>query len=181
MRNDTVSMDERQVYKKVPARGPDEEWGRGRRLPEDALVAGDVGGGDRGGRVSTGLVPARDAQALAGRDDLVVECVLYAAVEHADAEHREQLDESTAGQLGKRNKHGNATDVVCSVRVVVYTAPEGGRRVLADVLRQEVPATRVVVEERAEIVDEAGDNDEGTLGRLLLDCIIRVRHGEWPK
>ena len=60
---------------------------------------------------------------------------------------------------------------MCSVRVVVNTTEEGRCRVLADVLDEQVAATRVLVEERGNIVDEAGNEDEWALLRLLLDYI----------
>ena len=56
-----------------------------------------------------------------------------------------------------------------SVRVVVDTAKERGRRVAADVLREHVTSSGMIIEERADVVNEARDNDEWTLGSLLLD------------
>ena len=55
------------------------------------------------------------------------------------------------------------------VRVVVYTAEERRGRVLADVLDEEMAAARVLVEERGDIVDEAGNEDEWALLCLFLD------------
>ena len=60
------------------------------------------------------------------------------------------------------------TYVVRSVRMIVDTTEECSRSVLADVLGEEMTATRVFFEERRNIVDETGDNDEGTLDALLL-------------
>ena len=62
--------------------------------------------------------------------------------------------------------HGK--QVVSSVRVIVDTTEECSRSVLADVLGEEMTATRVFFEERGNVVDETGDNDEGTLDALLL-------------
>ena len=89
-------------------------------------------------------------QALGGRDGLLG-LELEAAVEHADAHHREQ--------------------VVRGVRVVVHAAEERRRRVLAGVLREQVAAAGVFVEEGRHVVDEAADYDERPRLRLLLDYI----------
>ena len=62
--------------------------------------------------------------------------------------------------------HGK--QVVSSVGVIVDTTEECSRSVLADVLGEEMTATRVLFEERGNIVDETGDNDERTLDALLL-------------
>ena len=55
-----------------------------------------------------------------------------------------------------------------SVGVVVNTTEECRSCVLANHLRNEMTATRVLFEERRNVVDETGDNDEGTLDALLL-------------
>ena len=60
------------------------------------------------------------------------------------------------------------TYIVSRVRVVVHSTKECSRSVLADVLGEEMTATRVLFEERRNVVDETGDNDEGTLDALLL-------------
>ena len=52
--------------------------------------------------------------------------------------------------------------------MIVDTTEECSRSVLADVLGEEMTATRVLFEERGNVVDETGDNDEGTLDALLL-------------
>ena len=57
-----------------------------------------------------------------------------------------------------------------SVRVVVYTAEERGRRVLTDVLDDQVATAGMLVDEIGDIVNEAGDDDEGPLAALFLDC-----------
>ena len=64
---------------------------------------------------------------------------------------------------------GKVTYVVRSVRVVVHTAEERRRRVAADVLREKMTATGVLVQEGRNIVDEARNEDQRTLLRLLLD------------
>lgn len=63
-----------------------------------------------------------------------------------------------------------------SVRVVVNTAEERRRRILADHLDEQVRATGVLVDEVCHVMDEAGDEDEGTLLGLLLDCEIAGQH-----
>ena len=70
-------------------------------------------------------------------------------MEDTDALHREQ--------------------VVRRVRVVVDTAEERGRRVLADERDDEVRAAGVLVDEGRDVVDEAGDEDERAGRGLLLD------------
>lgn len=55
------------------------------------------------------------------------------------------------------------------VGMVVHAAEERGRRVPADVLDDEVPAAGVIVHEVGDVVDEAGDEDEGPRGGLRLD------------
>ena len=72
-----------------------------------------------------------------------------AAVEHANAHHREEI--------------------VCSIRVVVNTAKERSGRVFANILREQMATTRVLVEEGRDIMDEATDNDERASLGLLLD------------
>lgn len=57
-----------------------------------------------------------------------------------------------------------------SVRVVVYTAEERGRRILADELDEEMATAGVFVDEIGDIVDESGDDDQRTLDSLVLDC-----------
>lgn len=65
------------------------------------------------------------------------------------------------------------TYVVSSIRVVIYTAEEGGCRVLAQVFCEEVPAARMLVHEVRQVVNEASDGDEGACLCLLLEAIPR--------
>jgi hypothetical protein len=74
---------------------------------------------------------------------------LEAAVEHTNAHHREQV-------MGR-------------VRVIVHAAEESRGRVPADVLREQMATTRVLVEEGRDIMDEATDNDEWASLDLFLD------------
>lgn len=87
-------------------------------------------------------------QVLARWDDLLG-FEFQAAVEHTDAHHREQI--------------------VCSIRVVVDAAEECSGRILADILREQMAAARVFVEERRNVMDEATNNDERSSLSLLLD------------
>lgn len=57
-----------------------------------------------------------------------------------------------------------------SIRVVVYTAEERGRRILADELDEEMATAGVLVDEIGDIMDEPGDDDQRTLDSLVLDC-----------
>lgn len=61
------------------------------------------------------------------------------------------------------------TYVVSSIRVVVDTTEERGRGVLADELDQKMATTGVLVHEVGHVVDESSEDDNGTLGSLLLD------------
>lgn len=65
------------------------------------------------------------------------------------------------------------TYVVRRIRVVVHATEERRRGVTADILREEVAAAGVVIEEGANVVDKASDKDQGALGGLLLDCQSR--------
>lgn len=53
--------------------------------------------------------------------------------------------------------------------MVVDTAKERGRGILADELDQEVATTGVLVNEVGHVVDESSEDNHGTLGSLLLD------------
>ena len=59
--------------------------------------------------------------------------------------------------------------------MVVNTTEERSRRIAADVLDEQVTSTWVLIEEVGDVVDEAGDDDQGTLLGLLLDC-MRSQH-----
>ena len=52
--------------------------------------------------------------------------------------------------------------------MVVNTAEERSRRILANHLRDEMATTRVLVHERSDVVDEAGNDHKRALHRLLL-------------
>lgn len=65
-----------------------------------------------------------------------------------------------------------------SVRVVIHTAEEGCRRVLANHLDQEMRATGVLVDEVRHVVDEAGDQDKRALLGLFLDCVDSGKFGK---
>lgn len=58
---------------------------------------------------------------------------------------------------------------MCCVRVVIYTSKERCRRVLADVFLQEMGTTGMFVDEGANVVDEAGNEDKSSRLRLVLD------------
>lgn len=58
---------------------------------------------------------------------------------------------------------------MCSVRVVVNAAKERSGRVFAEVLREQMATTRVLIEEGRDIMDEATNNDERASLGLLLD------------
>jgi hypothetical protein len=113
-----------------------------------------AGGRSRWLRVQGGVLELGESlatnnlQTLARWDDFLG-FKFEAAVEHTDAHHREQ--------------------VVCSVRVVVNAAEESSARVFADVLREQMATTRVLIEEGRDVMDEATDNDERASFGLLLD------------
>ena len=54
--------------------------------------------------------------------------------------------------------------------MVINPAEERGCRILADILDNQVTATRVLVNECGYVVDETTDDNQGTGGGLLLDC-----------
>ena len=58
---------------------------------------------------------------------------------------------------------------MCGIRVVIDTSEESRGSVLADVLGEEMAASGMLVQEGRDIVDEAGDENEWALSRLLLD------------
>jgi len=89
-------------------------------------------------------------------------------VEDTDALHREQLIIKMVS-TSKCSEKGGITYIVSSVRVVVNTTEECGRSVLADHLDEEMGTSRVLIDKVRHIVDKAGDEDERTLLRLLLD------------
>lgn len=76
------------------------------------------------------------------------------------------------------------TYVVRSVRMIVDTTEEGGRRILADVLCEEMTSTWMLVHEICKVVDEPSDSDERTALRLLLERFPRdhrkVAVIRWP-
>ena len=57
-----------------------------------------------------------------------------------------------------------------SVGVVVYTTEEGSGSVLANVLCEQMAATRMLVHEVGDIVDEASDDNQWPPLGLLQDC-----------
>ena len=61
------------------------------------------------------------------------------------------------------------THIVRSVRMVIDTTEERGRRIFANHLDQEVRTARVLLDEIRHIMDESGDEDQRSLQRLLLD------------
>lgn len=69
-------------------------------------------------------------------------------------------------QPGERESH-----VVCRIRVIVHATEECGSRILADVLHDQVATARVVVNQSRHIVNEASDDDQRPLQRLLPDYI----------
>ncbi|KAI3484012.1 hypothetical protein L1887_53026 [Cichorium endivia] len=117
------------------------------------VVRGDGRGGSAGRAVGRG---AGGAVLTLGLGKLVLG-ELVTAVEDTHTHHREQ--------------------VVCRIRVVVDTAEESSGSVLANLAREQVAATRVLVEEGRDVVDEAVDNNEGaSLG--LLDKVVPRDDGE---
>jgi hypothetical protein len=60
--------------------------------------------------------------------------------------------------------------IVSGVRVVVDTAKEGSSGVLADILAEKMTSSRMLVKERGNIVDKAGNKDEWSGLGLFLDC-----------
>ena len=62
-----------------------------------------------------------------------------------------------------------------SVRMVVDATEERCRRILSDHLDQKVGPARVLLDEVAHVVDEAGDENERSLLGLLLDYRRRKR------
>lgn len=59
------------------------------------------------------------------------------------------------------------------VRVIIHTAEESGRRVLAKVLSEKVSATGVLVQEIREVMDKASDGHERASLCLLLEAFPR--------
>lgn len=58
---------------------------------------------------------------------------------------------------------------MCCVRVIIYTSKERRRRILANVFLQEMSTTRMFVDEGANVVNEAGDENKSSCLRLVLD------------
>ena len=58
---------------------------------------------------------------------------------------------------------------MCRVRVFINAAKECSRCVFADLLRQQMAASGMLVEERSDVVDETGYEDQGSSLRLFLD------------
>lgn len=61
------------------------------------------------------------------------------------------------------------TYIVSSVRMVVDTTEESCRRILANEFDKKMRASRMFVNEIRHVMDEARNEDERALGRLLLD------------
>ena len=66
---------------------------------------------------------------------------------------------------------GLETHVVRRIGMVIDTAKERSRRILANHLSDEMTTARVLVHESGHVVDEASDNDERALERLLLEAL----------
>lgn len=64
------------------------------------------------------------------------------------------------------------THIMRSVGVVVDATEEHSGSILADVLQDQVATTRMLVDQLRYIVDEASDDDQRPLQRLLPDCNI---------
>jgi len=60
-----------------------------------------------------------------------------------------------------------------SVRVIINSAKERSRSILADLLHQQMAATRMLVKESPYIVNEARYDDQRASLRLLLDYDVR--------
>ena len=58
--------------------------------------------------------------------------------------------------------------------MIINTTEEGSRSVLTDIPREKVATARVLIEEGGDIVDEASNENEWALRRLLLDCVDQV-------
>jgi hypothetical protein len=61
------------------------------------------------------------------------------------------------------------TYVVCGVRVLVNPAKKCSRGIFTDLLRQQIATTGMLVEERPDVVNETGYEDQGPRLRLFLD------------
>ena len=70
--------------------------------------------------------------------------------------------------MNERGSH-----VVCCIGVIIHAPEECGSRVLAYVLQNQVTATRVLIDQSRDIVDEASDDDQRPLQRLLSDYITK--------
>ena len=68
------------------------------------------------------------------------------------------------------------TYVVGSIGMVVNSAKEGCRAILTDHLCNEMTATRMLIDERRNVVDETSDDDQRTLQRLFLDCAQTINN-----
>jgi hypothetical protein len=66
-----------------------------------------------------------------------------------------------------------------SIRVIINPAKEGGRSISADLLRQQMAAAGMLIQERADVVNEAGYEDQGSGLRLFLDYDYTIRKSRW--
>lgn len=103
-------------------------------------------------------------QPLAGGNDFVVRAVGHSSVEDTYSFHGEE--------------------VVGSVRVVIDTTEERRCRILANHLDEQMGASRMFIDERADVMNEPRDENEMTFGRLFLETlpaddgkVVAVR---WP-
>ena len=94
-----------------------------------------------------------------------------AAVENTDALHRKELQVKESGML-IRDENEGTTYIVRGIGVVVHSTEERSRCVLTNEALDEMGATRMLVHERRDIVNKAGNEDEGPLSRLGLDCVM---------
>jgi hypothetical protein len=68
---------------------------------------------------------------------------------------------------------GGDTYVMCRVGVFINAAKKCGRCVFADLPHQQMTASRMLIEERSDVVDETGYEDQGSSLRLFLDYDAR--------
>jgi hypothetical protein len=60
--------------------------------------------------------------------------------------------------------------VVCSIAMIVDPTKERSRRVLPNILDQEMSSARMLVNEIGNVMNETRNKDKWALRRLLLDC-----------
>lgn len=56
---------------------------------------------------------------------------------------------------------------MCGVRVIINASEESCSGILSNELGQQMPATRMLIQEFGNVVNEASNDNQGTLGTLL--------------